>query len=62
MQSIKQKEIKMPYIKTKDKARQFAVDWQSTMTDKNLSYGEVIYYQNQLNQREFHYYLNFYSP
>ena len=38
----------MAYIKTKEQARQYAIDWQVWQSDKNLSYEEVIHFQKKL--------------
>jgi len=36
------------YIKTKGQARQYAIDYQKWASDKNLSYGEILHFQNKL--------------
>lgn len=33
-------------LKTKSKARQFAIDWQEWISEQNLSYGELISWQS----------------
>ncbi len=33
-------------VKTKEEARQFAIDWQRWQSNQSLSYGEVIEWQN----------------
>ena len=40
----------MNYIKTKEQARQYGIDWQTWASDKNLSYGELILFQNKLSE------------
>ena len=35
-------------IKTKEEARQFAVDYQKGISEKNLSYKEILHFQNKL--------------
>ena len=30
---------------TQDEARQYAIDWQNWVSEQNLSYGEIGYYQ-----------------
>ncbi len=37
-------------ITTQDEARQFAIDWQNWQADQNLSFGEVVQWQNQLER------------
>lgn len=37
-------------IKTKEQARQFGIDWQHWASDKNLSYGELIIFENKLRK------------
>lgn len=39
----------MPYIKTKEQARQYAIYYQAWSSDKNLSYGELFHFQNKLS-------------
>jgi len=39
----------MPYIKTKGQARQYGIDYQKWASEKDLSYGEVIHFQNKLS-------------
>ena len=34
--------ISLKNITTKDQARQYAIDWQSKASDKNLSYSELL--------------------
>jgi hypothetical protein len=38
----------MPYIKTKEQARQYGIDFQKWASKKDLSYGELIHFQNKL--------------
>jgi hypothetical protein len=38
----------MPYIKTKEQARQYGIDYQNWASNKDLSYGEVIHFHNKL--------------
>lgn len=38
--------MKQTIVKTKDEARQKAIDWQSWQADKNLSYSELISWSN----------------
>ena len=38
----------MPYIKTKEQARQYGIDFQSWASTKNLSYGELLHFQTKL--------------
>lgn len=40
----------MTYIKTKEQARQYGIDYQKWASEKNLSYGEVIHFQNKLSK------------
>ena len=39
----------MNYIKTKEQARQYGIDYQNWASDKNLSYGELIHFQSKLS-------------
>jgi len=39
----------MSYIKTKGQARQYGIDYQKWASEKDLSYGEVIHFQNKLS-------------
>ena len=39
----------MPYIKTKEQARQYGMDFQKWASDKDLSYGELLHFQNKLS-------------
>lgn len=32
--------------KTKDEARQYAIDWQNYMSDKSMSWQDVVHYQD----------------
>jgi len=41
---------KMPYIKTKEQARQYGIDYQNWASNKDLSYGELIHFQNKLSK------------
>ena len=43
----KKKGIKME-IKTKEQARQYAIDYQKQASEKDLSYGELLRFQNKL--------------
>lgn len=38
----------MPFIKTKEQARQYGIDFQNWASDKNLSYGEIFHFQKKL--------------
>jgi hypothetical protein len=38
----------MPYIKTKEQARDYAIDYQRWASNRDLSYGEVIHFQTRL--------------
>lgn len=40
----------MPYIKTKEHARQYGIDFQSWASDKDLSYDELIHFKNKLSK------------
>lgn len=40
----------MPYIKTKEQARQFGIDYQKLASEKSLSYSEVLHFQNKLSK------------
>ena len=40
--------MKKTIIKTKEQARQFGIDFQDKVSKSNLSYGELIDYQNEL--------------
>ena len=35
-------------IKTKEQARQYAIDYQKWASEKDLSYGEILHFQNKL--------------
>jgi len=37
------------YIKTKEQARQYGIDYQKWASEKSLSYGEVSHFQNKLS-------------
>lgn len=39
----------MNQIKTKEQARDYAIDYQRYASYRNLSWGEVIHFQNKLN-------------
>lgn len=39
---------KMNHIKTKGQAQQYAIDYQKWASDKSLSYGEILHFQNKL--------------
>ena len=39
----------MPYIKTKEQARQYGIDYQNWASNQDLSYGELIHFQNKLS-------------
>ena len=39
----------MTYIKTKEQARQFGIDYQNWASQQDLSYGELIHFQNKLS-------------
>lgn len=43
-------------IKTKEEARQYAIDWQQKVSELNLSYGEILAEQNKLAKlaKKFH--------
>lgn len=47
---LNKKENNMPYIKTKAQARQYAIDFQHWASNKNLSYGELLHFQNKLSK------------
>jgi hypothetical protein len=38
----------MDYIKTKEQARQYGIDFQKWVSGENLSYGEISHFQNKL--------------
>jgi hypothetical protein len=38
----------MIHIETKEKARQYAIDFQKWASEKSLSYGEILHFQNKL--------------
>lgn len=38
----------MKTIKTKEQARQYGIDYQKMVSDKNLSYGDIVKYQFKL--------------
>jgi len=38
----------MNYIKTKEQARQYAIDYQHYANGRNLSYDEILHFQNKL--------------
>jgi len=38
------------YIKTKEQARQYGIDYQQWASNKNLSYGEILVFQNKLDK------------
>jgi len=40
----------MLFIKTKEQARQYGIDFQNWVSDKNLSYGEIFHFQNKLQK------------
>lgn len=40
----------MPYIKTKEQARQYGIDFQNWASNQVLSYGELIHFQNKLTK------------
>jgi len=44
------------YIKTKKQARKYAIDFQNWSSQKNLSYAEVLVFQNKLQKigKKFH--------
>ena len=37
-------------VKNKGEARQIAIDWQNWASNKDLSYGELIHFQNKLSK------------
>lgn len=39
----------MSHTKTKEQARQFGIDYQKWASEKDLSYGEVLHFQNKLS-------------
>ena len=39
----------MPYIKTKEQARQYGIDYQNWASNQDLSYGELIHFTNKLS-------------
>lgn len=39
----------MAYIKTVEQARQYGIDFQKWASDQNLSYGELLHFQNKLS-------------
>jgi hypothetical protein len=49
MDNIKE-ENKMPYIKTKEQARQYGMYFQEWVSEQNLSYGKLFDYQNKLTK------------
>jgi len=36
-------------IKTKEQARRYAIDYQKWASEQDLSYGEILHFQNKLN-------------
>jgi hypothetical protein len=38
----------MPYIKTKEQARQYGIDYQHWASKRSLGYGELLFIQNKL--------------
>jgi hypothetical protein len=46
----------MKWIKTKEDARQFGIDFQKWASEKSLSYGEILHFQNKLSSlaKKFH--------
>ena len=38
----------MVYIKTKEQARQYGIDYQKWASDKDLSYDEILKFQNRV--------------
>ena len=38
----------MNYIKTKEQARQYGIEYQAWSSRENLSYGEIFHFQNKL--------------
>lgn len=40
----------MIHIKTKDQARQYAIDFQKWGSNRALSYGELLHFQNKLTK------------
>lgn len=40
----------MDYIKTVEQARQYAIDYQIWSSRQNLSYGELLVFQNKLSK------------
>jgi hypothetical protein len=41
-------ENKMPYIKTKEQARQYGIDYQKWASERSIGYGELLFIQNKL--------------
>ena len=39
----------MNHIKTKEQARQYGIDFQKWSSEQNLSYGEILHFQNKLS-------------
>lgn len=40
----------MKHIKTKEQARQYAIKYQQMMSENNLSYGEIVQFENKLSK------------
>lgn len=40
----------MKHIKTQEQARQYGIDYQNWSSRKNLSYGEIMLFQNKLTK------------
>lgn len=40
----------MNYIKTKEQARAFGIQYQQYVSENNLSYGCILHFQNKLNK------------
>lgn len=40
----------MAYIKTKEQARQFGINYQEWASNQDLSYGELLHFQNKLSK------------
>jgi len=38
------------FIKTKQQARQYGIDYQNWASEQNLSYGEILHFQNKLTK------------
>jgi hypothetical protein len=38
----------MRHIKTKEQARQYGIDYQKYASENDLSYGEILHFQNKL--------------